>query len=229
MPMEITFMDMEDEYKKYVILRSLQYIHSNPLRFSISSLDLPNFPPQKSWEGALAKYTPDAQTSIKQNTESLLTIIHTLCSSWHTQLLYLAFSVYSNPWSAHLLECRSGHSGSGGCHWLRGPLGILPWESNMTVLGRVDAPGHVVLAPVVSPSQSFLWPCFPWGGPFSRSLLSFDFSWWKCSSCSFSSSCLLPWWTSHCPCPWPCCPYSSSSSPGWEQAWACPWGQLSLQ
>jgi hypothetical protein len=42
-PMEITFMDTEDEYKKYGILRSLRYIYSNPFRFLISSLGLPNF------------------------------------------------------------------------------------------------------------------------------------------------------------------------------------------
>jgi hypothetical protein len=47
-PMEITFMDTEDKYKKYGILRSLRYIYSNPFRFPISSLGLPNFPSQKS-------------------------------------------------------------------------------------------------------------------------------------------------------------------------------------
>jgi hypothetical protein len=38
MPMEITFMDMEDKYYKYGTLRSLRYIYSNPFRFPISSL-----------------------------------------------------------------------------------------------------------------------------------------------------------------------------------------------
>jgi hypothetical protein len=47
-PMEITFMNLEDEYKKYGTLRSLRYIYSNPFRFLISSLGLPNFPSQKS-------------------------------------------------------------------------------------------------------------------------------------------------------------------------------------
>jgi hypothetical protein len=47
-PMEITFMDTEDEYKKYGILRSLRYIYSNPFRFPISSLGLPKSPSQKS-------------------------------------------------------------------------------------------------------------------------------------------------------------------------------------
>jgi hypothetical protein len=47
-PMEITFMDMEDEYKKYGTLRLLRYIYSNPFRFLISSLGLPNIPSQKS-------------------------------------------------------------------------------------------------------------------------------------------------------------------------------------
>jgi hypothetical protein len=46
-PMEITFMDTEDEYKKYGTLRLLSYIYSNPFRFPISSLGLPNFPSQK--------------------------------------------------------------------------------------------------------------------------------------------------------------------------------------
>ena len=68
-PLEITFMDTEDEYKKYGILRSLRYIYSNPFRFPISSLGRPNFPSQKSWEGALAKYTTDAWTSTRQNPE----------------------------------------------------------------------------------------------------------------------------------------------------------------
>ncbi len=70
MPMETAFMDTEDKYKKYGILRSLRYIYSNPFRFPISSLGSPNFPSQKSWEGALAKYTANTQTSIRQNTES---------------------------------------------------------------------------------------------------------------------------------------------------------------
>ncbi len=47
-PMVITFMDTEDEYKKYGILRLLRYIHSNPFRFPISSLGLPNIPSQES-------------------------------------------------------------------------------------------------------------------------------------------------------------------------------------
>jgi hypothetical protein len=41
MPMEITFMDMEDNCLKYGTLRSLRYIHSNPFRFLISSFGLP--------------------------------------------------------------------------------------------------------------------------------------------------------------------------------------------
>ena len=47
-PMEITFMDTEDEYKNYGTLRLLRYIYSNPFRFPISSLGLPSFPSQKS-------------------------------------------------------------------------------------------------------------------------------------------------------------------------------------
>jgi hypothetical protein len=43
-PMEITFMDMEDKHKKYGTLRPLRYIYSNPFRFLISSLGLPIFP-----------------------------------------------------------------------------------------------------------------------------------------------------------------------------------------
>jgi hypothetical protein len=42
------FMDTEYKYKKYGTLRSLRYIYSNPFRFPISSLGLPNFPSQKS-------------------------------------------------------------------------------------------------------------------------------------------------------------------------------------
>ncbi len=47
-PTEITYMDTEDKYKKYGILRSLRYIYSNPFSVPISSLCLPNFPSQKS-------------------------------------------------------------------------------------------------------------------------------------------------------------------------------------
>jgi hypothetical protein len=43
MPMEITFMDMEDKYLKYGTLRSLRYIYSNPSRFPLSSLGWPIF------------------------------------------------------------------------------------------------------------------------------------------------------------------------------------------
>jgi hypothetical protein len=42
-PMKITFMDTEDEYYKYGTLSPLRYIHSNPLRFPISSLGSPTF------------------------------------------------------------------------------------------------------------------------------------------------------------------------------------------
>jgi hypothetical protein len=45
-PMEITFMDTEDEYKKYGTLRLLRYTYLNPFRFPISSLGLPNIPSQ---------------------------------------------------------------------------------------------------------------------------------------------------------------------------------------
>ncbi len=48
LPMEITFMDMENEYKKYGTLRLLRYIYSNPFRFPISSLGLTNIPSQES-------------------------------------------------------------------------------------------------------------------------------------------------------------------------------------
>jgi hypothetical protein len=43
MPMEITFMDMEDKYLKYGTLQKLRYIYSNPFRFPISSLGLSIF------------------------------------------------------------------------------------------------------------------------------------------------------------------------------------------
>jgi hypothetical protein len=39
-PMEITFMDMENKHNKSGTLRSLKYIYSNPFRFAISSLGL---------------------------------------------------------------------------------------------------------------------------------------------------------------------------------------------
>ena len=69
-PMEITFMDMEDKYKKYGTFRSLRYIYSNPFRFPISSLGLPNIPSQEGWEGALAKCTANARTLTRQIPES---------------------------------------------------------------------------------------------------------------------------------------------------------------
>jgi hypothetical protein len=46
-PMEITFMDTEDEYYKYETLSPLRYIHLNPFTFLISSLGLPNIPSQE--------------------------------------------------------------------------------------------------------------------------------------------------------------------------------------
>ncbi len=46
-PMEITFMDTEDEYYKYGTLSPLKYKHSNPFRFLISSLGSPNIPYQE--------------------------------------------------------------------------------------------------------------------------------------------------------------------------------------
>jgi hypothetical protein len=46
-PMEITYMDTEHEYKKYGTLSPLRYIYSNPFRFLISSLGLPNIPSQE--------------------------------------------------------------------------------------------------------------------------------------------------------------------------------------
>ncbi len=46
-PMEITYMDTEDDYKKYGTLSPLRYIYSNLFRFSISSLGLPNIPSQE--------------------------------------------------------------------------------------------------------------------------------------------------------------------------------------
>ncbi len=42
-PIEITFMDMEDNHYKYGTLRSLRYIYSNPFRFPNSSLGSPIF------------------------------------------------------------------------------------------------------------------------------------------------------------------------------------------
>ncbi len=42
-PMQVTFMDMEDNHYKYGTLRSLRYTYSNPFRFLISSLGLPIF------------------------------------------------------------------------------------------------------------------------------------------------------------------------------------------
>jgi hypothetical protein len=46
-PMEITFMDTEDEYYKYGTLSPLRYIHSNPFRFLISYLGSPIIPSQE--------------------------------------------------------------------------------------------------------------------------------------------------------------------------------------
>jgi hypothetical protein len=65
-PMEITYLDTKDDYKKYGTLSPLRYIYSNPLRFPISSLGSPNFPSEKSLEGALAKYTANDQTLTRQ-------------------------------------------------------------------------------------------------------------------------------------------------------------------
>jgi hypothetical protein len=42
-PMEITFIDMEDKHQKYGTLRSLRYIYTNPFRILISSLGSPIF------------------------------------------------------------------------------------------------------------------------------------------------------------------------------------------
>jgi hypothetical protein len=42
-PMEITFMDTEDEYYKYGTLSPLRNIHSNPFRLLISFLGSPTF------------------------------------------------------------------------------------------------------------------------------------------------------------------------------------------
>jgi hypothetical protein len=47
MPMEISFIDTEDEFKKYGALRLLRYIYSNPFRFPIPSSGSPNFLSQK--------------------------------------------------------------------------------------------------------------------------------------------------------------------------------------
>ena len=43
-PMEITYMDMEDENKKYGTLSPLRYVYLNPFRFLISSLGSANVP-----------------------------------------------------------------------------------------------------------------------------------------------------------------------------------------
>ena len=40
-PMEITFMDMEDNHLKYGTLRSVRYVYSNRFRFLISFLASP--------------------------------------------------------------------------------------------------------------------------------------------------------------------------------------------
>ncbi len=64
-PMEITFMDTEDEYKKYCIIRSLRYIYSNPFMFLMSSLGTPNFFLRKAERGRwqnrppMLKHWPD--------------------------------------------------------------------------------------------------------------------------------------------------------------------------
>ncbi len=86
MPMEITYMDTEDEYKKYGTLSPLRYIYSNPFMFPISSLGLPYFPSQKSWEGALAKIY--RQGSSVDQTEP-----------WHITLIP---HFQSNPFFLHL-------------------------------------------------------------------------------------------------------------------------------
>jgi hypothetical protein len=86
-PMEITYMDTEDECKKYGTLSSLRYLYSNQLRFPISSLGLPNFPSEKSLDGALAKYTANDQTLTRQNCN--ITLIPRFQSN--TSFLPLAF------------------------------------------------------------------------------------------------------------------------------------------
>ncbi len=65
-PMEITYMDMKDEYQKNGTLSPLRYKYSNPFRFLISSFGLPNIPSQEGWEGALGKYTADAWALTRQ-------------------------------------------------------------------------------------------------------------------------------------------------------------------
>jgi hypothetical protein len=86
-PMEITYMDTEDEYKKYGTLSPLRYIYSNPFRFPNFSLGLPNFSSEKSLEGVLANYTADNQTSTRQN--RYITLIP--CFQSDTSFLPLAF------------------------------------------------------------------------------------------------------------------------------------------
>jgi hypothetical protein len=54
-PKEITYMDTEDEYKKYGTLSPLECIYSNPFRFPISSLGLPNFPFSEKLRGSIGK------------------------------------------------------------------------------------------------------------------------------------------------------------------------------
>jgi hypothetical protein len=63
------FLDTEEDYKKFGILRSLRYIYSHPFRFLISSLSSPSFHSQKSQEGGLAKYTADTRPLTRQNPE----------------------------------------------------------------------------------------------------------------------------------------------------------------
>jgi hypothetical protein len=81
MPMEITPMDsggnifvlnefikqMNSLYEFVHVNSSLNEFIWNPYRFPISSLGLPDFPSEKSLEGALAKYTADDRTSTRQN------------------------------------------------------------------------------------------------------------------------------------------------------------------
>ncbi len=92
--------------QKYGTLSPLKYIYSNPCRFPISSLGLPNIPSQEGWEGALAKYTANGWTSTRQILESYnhfflikYFITKAIYSFLHSLLVY-----YTNPWSALLLE-----------------------------------------------------------------------------------------------------------------------------
>ncbi len=75
------------------------WIYSNPFRFPISSLVLPNIPSQEGWEGGLVKYTADTWTSTRQILESYnhFFLIKYFITKAIYSFLHLAFSILHQP------------------------------------------------------------------------------------------------------------------------------------